>query len=70
MHNIELAIEHDQAPLRQDEDTHMGSENLEYLLRTITAEVSSSSSEGGLLQSVKDFNAFLERAATVLEGRD
>lgn len=42
---------------------------LKMLLKTVAAEVSSSSDEGGVLKMVKEFNAFLERAAAALEGR-
>lgn len=43
--------------------------DLSILLRTIAGEVSSYSPEGGILKQVKEFNAFLERAALALEAR-
>ena len=42
---------------------------LEMLLKNVAEGASSSGPGGGLLRAVKDFNSFLERAATVLEIR-
>jgi len=42
---------------------------LELRLRAVAAKASSSSNGGGLLNQVKQFNAFLEKTATLLESR-
>lgn len=41
----------------------------EVLLKRVAGDVSNKGDSGGLLRHIKDFNAFLERAALVLEGR-
>jgi hypothetical protein len=41
----------------------------EVLLKRVADEVSNNSDSGGILKQIKDFNAFLERAALVLESR-
>ena len=42
---------------------------LEMLLYDVTKDASTLGQGGGLLNNVRDFNAFLERAAVALEGR-
>ena len=41
----------------------------ELLLSRVASEVSNKSDSRGLLKQIRDFNAFLERAALALEGR-
>ncbi len=43
--------------------------NLEITVAQMSEQVSSSSPTGGLLSQIRDFNAFLERAAVALESR-
>jgi hypothetical protein len=70
LHDIELAVsrglEKTPAGGAMDEPAWP---DLSILLRTIAGEVSSYSPEGGILKQVKEFNAFLERAALALEAR-
>jgi hypothetical protein len=42
---------------------------IELLLKRAAGEVSSKSGSGGTLKQIKEFNAFLERAALALEGK-
>jgi hypothetical protein len=69
MHDIDLAVEQGrEAPelsRKAEKEADLG--NLDLVLAQISDQVSSTSSTGGLLQQVQDFNAFLERAATALE---
>ncbi|KIW72603.1 hypothetical protein PV04_00785 [Phialophora macrospora] len=58
---VERELERNEA----DED-----EGLEFLLRSVTESVSSTSGQGGILDKIKSFNARLEHMALVLEGRD
>lgn len=71
MHDVDLAVEKGRdAPelsAKEQKDAHLA--NLELLISQITDDASSSSSSGGLLNQIKDFNAFLERAAIALETR-
>ncbi len=73
LHDIELAVERGRTQQQAQTDTHSGdgviAGGLELRLQTVAATASSSSSGGGLLNQVKQFNAFLENAATALEGR-
>jgi hypothetical protein len=41
----------------------------ELLLKRVAGQISNKSDSGGVLRQVKEFNAFLERAALALEGR-
>lgn len=45
-------------------------ESLEYMLRTVAADVSCTQPCGGILDRIKTFNVRLERMAEVLEGRE
>ena len=71
MHDIDLAVERGQAApeLSPSEQKKADLANLEFLISRVSSEVCNKGNEGGTLQQIKDFNAFLERAASVLEGR-
>ncbi|KAM5343589.1 hypothetical protein ACJ41O_012126 [Fusarium nematophilum] len=71
MHNVDLAVERgrDAPELSRAQEKTAELANLELLVARITDEASSASAAGGMLQQVKDFNAFLERAAVALESR-
>ncbi|KAF4977879.1 hypothetical protein FZEAL_5653 [Fusarium zealandicum] len=71
MHDVDLAVEQgrDAPELSRAQEKKAEVANLELLVARITDEASSASSAGGMLQQVKDFNAFLERAAVALETR-
>ncbi|PNP86038.1 hypothetical protein FNYG_01094 [Fusarium nygamai] len=71
MHDIDMAVERgrDAPELSRAQEKKADLANLELLVARITDEASSSSSAGGMLQQVKHFNAFLERAAIALETR-
>lgn len=71
MHDVDLAVERgrDAPELSRAEEKKAEVANLELLVARIASEASSASAAGGILQQVKDFNAFLERAAVALESR-
>ncbi|KXH65079.1 AT hook domain-containing protein [Colletotrichum salicis] len=71
MHDIELAVERGRAApeLSPAEKKTAELANLEILISRITDQACTHSDMGGTLKQVKDFNAFLERAAVALEGR-
>lgn len=71
MHDIDLAVEQgrDAPELPHAEQREAELANLELLVSQISQEASSASSTGGILNQVRDFNAFLERAALALESR-
>ncbi|KAJ4232393.1 hypothetical protein NW757_013823 [Fusarium falciforme] len=71
MYDVDLAIEQgrDAPELSRAQEKKAELANLELLVARITNEASSASSAGGMLQQVKEFNAFLERAAVALETR-
>ncbi|KAF5618962.1 uncharacterized protein FTJAE_12093 [Fusarium tjaetaba] len=71
MHDIDMAVERgrDAPELSRAQEKKADLANLELLVARIIDEASSSSSAGGMLQQVKSFNAFLERAAIALETR-
>ncbi|KAH7313661.1 hypothetical protein B0I35DRAFT_480333 [Stachybotrys elegans] len=71
MHDIELAVEQgtDAPELSRSEQKQAELANLDLVLARIVEQASSNSSSGGLLRQVKEFNAFLERAAVALETR-
>ncbi|KAK1780557.1 hypothetical protein QBC45DRAFT_408262 [Copromyces sp. CBS 386.78] len=71
MHDIDLAVERGQAApdLSPAEQKMTDLANLEFLISRLSGEVCNKGNDGGTLKQIKDFNAFLERAASVLEGR-
>ncbi|KAG7292951.1 hypothetical protein NEMBOFW57_002996 [Staphylotrichum longicolle] len=71
MHDIDLAVEKGQAApeLSPAEQKKADLANLELLISRVADQASSRSQAGGTLKQIKEFNAFLERAAAVLEGR-
>ncbi|KAI5918330.1 hypothetical protein F4810DRAFT_595357 [Camillea tinctor] len=71
MDDIELAIENGkQAPeLNPKEQKVAEIANLELLISKVAGQASDVGDGGGNLKQIKDFNAFLERAAAALEGR-
>lgn len=71
MHDIELAVEQgrDAPRLSPAEQKKAELANLELVLAQVAEQASSNSATGGLLAQVRDFNAFLERAAIALETR-
>ena len=71
MHDIDLAVEKGRAAaeLSPAEQKKADLANLELLVSRVADQASSRSHGGGTLKQIKEFNAFLERAAAVLEGR-
>lgn len=71
MHDIDLVVEKGQAAeeLSAAEQKQADLANLELLVSRIADQVGSKSDGGGTLKQIKEFNAFLERTASVLEGR-
>ncbi len=71
MHDIDLAVEQGQvAPeLSPVEQKTAELANLELLVSRVADQASSRSNGGGTLKQIREFNAFLERTAAVLEGR-
>ncbi|KAI0594759.1 hypothetical protein F4775DRAFT_415942 [Biscogniauxia sp. FL1348] len=71
MDDIELAIENGKsAPdLNPKEQKVAELANLELLISQVAGQASDVGDGGGNLKQIKDFNAFLERAAAALEGR-
>ncbi|KAL7926262.1 hypothetical protein ACQKWADRAFT_282241 [Trichoderma austrokoningii] len=71
MHDVELAVEQGkEAPeLSRAAQREAELANLELLVSRVSEQASSSSFTGGLLRQVRDFNAFLERAAMALESQ-
>ncbi|KAI2622574.1 hypothetical protein GGR54DRAFT_599070 [Hypoxylon sp. NC1633] len=71
MDDIDLAIENGKsAPdLHSKEQKTAELANLELLIDRVAGQASSASDGGGSLKQIKDFNAFLERAAAALERR-
>ncbi|KAI1059331.1 hypothetical protein LB507_004043, partial [Fusarium sp. FIESC RH6] len=69
MHDVDMAVERgrDAPELSRAQEKKADLANLELLVARITDEASSASSAGGMLQQVKNFNAFLERAAIAME---
>ena len=66
MHDIELAIDLGKSSEANDAGEMTGTE---VLLKRVADQVSNKSDSGGILKQIKEFNAFLERAALVLESR-
>lgn len=56
---------------RQNDSDDQSTEMIgtEVLLKRVAGEVSNNSDSGGILRQVKEFNAFLERAALALEAK-
>ncbi|KAH9906501.1 hypothetical protein F4778DRAFT_726340 [Xylariomycetidae sp. FL2044] len=72
MDDIELAVENGKsAPDLVDPKAHKAAElaNLELLISRVASQATSAGDGGGNLKQIKDFNAFLERAAVALESR-
>lgn len=71
MHNIDLAVEQgrDAPEISPGQQKQAELANLELLVSQISEEASSASSTGGILDQVRSFNTFLERAAVALESR-
>lgn len=71
MHDIDLVVERGFAapalPAAEEKDAELG--NLELLISRVTDQACTNSDGGGALKQMREFNAFLERAAAVLEGR-
>ena len=70
VHDIELAVERGKE--KNPHDPTRGPVEMagvELLLKRIAGQISNKSASGGMLKQVKNFNAFLERAALALEGR-
>ncbi|KAH6664685.1 hypothetical protein B0J14DRAFT_493410 [Halenospora varia] len=65
-HDIELAVDRGKS-LQNEEENEMS--GIEVLLKRMAGTVSTKGSSGGVLQQIKDFNGFLERAALALESR-
>lgn len=69
IHDIEMAV--DLGKQRQDQNADQSTDfvGIEVLLKRLAGEVSNKGDSGGLLNQVREFNAFLERAAIALESR-
>ncbi|RYP92129.1 hypothetical protein DL770_001790 [Monosporascus sp. CRB-9-2] len=71
MHDIELAVDNGRSAPELGPKDKKAAElaNLELLISRVAGEATPDGDGGGNLQQIKDFNAFLERAAAALEGR-
>ena len=71
MHDIDLVMERGQAAaeLTASEQKEADLANLELMISRLAEQASSKSDGGGTLKQIRDFNAFLERTASVLEHR-
>ncbi|KAL2260719.1 hypothetical protein VTK26DRAFT_5201 [Humicola hyalothermophila] len=71
MHDIDLAVERGRAApdLTPAEQKKADLANLELLISRVADQACTRSEGGGTLKQIKEFNAFLERAAAALEGR-
>jgi hypothetical protein len=70
VHDIELAVERGKTTQFDNEPDHRGDlMGTDLLLKRVANEVSNKGDSGGMLRQIKQFNAFLERAALALEGR-
>ena len=70
VHDIEWAIEmgkSNQTPAEINRSTDLT--GTELLIKRVAGEVSNKGDSGGILKQIKDFNAFLERAALALEAK-
>lgn len=67
-HDVELAVDRGRAAEPQTtSDGGLEKFGLEVLLKRVGGEVSNGGHSGGILQRIKKFNTFLERAASALE---
>lgn len=71
LHDIDLAVDRGRqaADLPPAEEKKADLANLELLVSRLAEQGSSKSDTGGTLGQLREFNAFLERAAVALEGR-
>ena len=71
MHNVDLAVHQGRAApeLTPAEKKKADIANLELLIARVADQACSGSDGGGVLKQIRDFNAFLERAAVMLEAR-
>jgi hypothetical protein len=71
MHDIDLAVEkgHAAPDLSPASQKKADLANLELLISRVADQACSRSEGGGALKQIREFNAFLERAAAILEGR-
>ncbi|KAH6853875.1 hypothetical protein B0I37DRAFT_440966 [Chaetomium sp. MPI-CAGE-AT-0009] len=71
MHDIDMAVEKGQAApeLSPAEQKKADLANLELLISRVADQACTRGDGGGALKQIREFNAFLERAAAVLEGR-
>ncbi|KAI3324767.1 hypothetical protein HD806DRAFT_493543 [Xylariaceae sp. AK1471] len=71
MDDIELAIENGKTgpQLNAKEQKVAELANLDLLISQVANQVGAAGERGGALKQIKEFNAFLERAAVALEGR-
>ena len=71
MNDVEVAVEQgrDAAQLSERATKDAEIPNLELLISQVSETASSNSFTGGLLNQLRDFNTFLERAAYALESK-
>ncbi|TVY23084.1 hypothetical protein LHYA1_G007963 [Lachnellula hyalina] len=70
VYDIEMAVERGRATEpRTTADGSIEKGGLDILLKRVAGEVSNEGHSGGILQRIKNFNAFLERAASALESK-
>jgi hypothetical protein len=71
MHDIDMVVEKGMgaSSLSVAEEKEAELANLEILISRIADQACSTRAGGGALNQIKDFNAFLERAAVALESR-
>ncbi|PBP27635.1 AT hook domain-containing protein [Diplocarpon rosae] len=69
VHDIELAVALGKSAQNRAVDHADDMTGTEHLLKRVAGEVSNKGDSGGVLRQIKEFNAFLERAALALEGR-
>ncbi|CAG8978606.1 hypothetical protein HYALB_00010967 [Hymenoscyphus albidus] len=66
MHDVELAVDHGRSHSQTDNNSKSG---VEVLLKRVAGLVSKKGGSGGILEQIKNFNGFLERAASALESK-
>lgn len=71
MHDIDLAVERGRGAddLSPAAEKKANLANLELLISRITDQACTNSDVGGTARQLRDFNAFLERAALAMENR-